>query len=139
MKVLVDTNVVLDLLMDRRPFSASAQKIFKAAELGKIELHIPSSSVTDIFYIVKKHTGREKAKEILLQLLEIVRVIEVTGKDIRRAMNLDIEDFEDALQAWCAKKRNLKYIITRNKKDFLRSPVQPISSDEFVSSFIANI
>ncbi|HDZ01732.1 MAG TPA: PIN domain-containing protein, partial [Nitrospirae bacterium] len=118
MKVLVDTNIVLDLLTDRLPFSKAARKIFATAEQWKMDLFITASSVTDIFYIVRKHTDRKKAEEILVQLLDIVKIIEVTGKDIKKALTLDFNDFEDALQARCAKKRKLDFIITRNKKDF---------------------
>jgi len=135
MKVLIDTNVILDFLIAREPFAPAAKEIITLAEKNKIEAFLTASSVTDIFYILKKYTDREKAKEILSQLFEIVDVIEVTKGDTKKALNLDLRDFEDALQAWCGKKKKVNYIVTRNEKDFRNSPVKIISPVELIKLF----
>lgn len=132
MKVLIDTNVILDFLIAREPFAPAAKEIITLAEKGKIEAFLTASSVTDIFYILRKYTDREKAKEVLSQLFEIVDVVEVTKGDIKKALNLNLKDFEDALQVCCGKKKKVNYIVTRNEKDFRNSPVKIISPAELI-------
>ncbi len=135
MKVLIDTNVILDMVGKREPFfTAAAQLIFLSAE-EKLEAYIPSNVVTDIYYIAYRHYMQEsKARDMLRKLLKIIGVLAVGQRDCLRALDLPMGDYEDALLAACAKRVNADYIITRDMEHFKNSPVAPISPDDFLNS-----
>jgi predicted nucleic acid-binding protein len=136
MKVLLDTNIILDVILRRQPFYISALEILKLSDSGKIESVITSNSITDIFYVLRKYfdniEDREKAVKYLLQIIDVVSV---TKTDIFKSFELKYTDFEDALQTQCAKKAKADYIITRNEKDFKDKSVKVISPEKFVELF----
>lgn len=134
MNVLIDTNVILDALSNRPPFNDNAQKIFYFAAKEKITASITANSVTDIYYLIRKHLqSPQEAKLILLKLFSLFQIIDVTETDCEKALELDISDYEDALQIICALKLEIDYIITRNLKDFFNSPVPAISPGDFIA------
>lgn len=135
MKIMIDTNVILDHLLDRLPFSNYAGKIINLSEDGELTGVINASSATDIYYILRKFIGHERAIEVLNTLLLILDVSEVNKSDLLSAMEINMSDYEDALVACCAKRIKAEYIVTRNIKDFLSSPVQPISPGDFITRF----
>lgn len=136
MKVLLDTNIILDVILQRQPYFTSAVEILKLSDLGKMESVITSNSITDIFYVLRKYFNkiedREKAVKHILQMLDIVSV---TKTDIFKSFELKYTDFEDALQTQCAKKVKADYIITRNEKDFKDKSVKAISPEKFLQQF----
>lgn len=135
MNVLIDTNVVLDAMISRSPFCEAAQKLFIMAAEEKINAYITASSVTDIYYLLNKHLrDKHRCREAILKILTLFSVIDVTGSDCKRALDLPIADYEDALLATCAKRGKMQYIITRNINDFDGSPVPAILPDEFLKS-----
>ena len=130
MKLLIDTNIILDALMNREPWAKSAQAIILAVAEEKAEGCITASSFTDIHYLLRKHLrDKEKTKQALLGLLTIVSVLDVTGTDCEKAFDLPMPDYEDALLAFCGKRHKVDFIITRNLKHFEGSPVK-VSSPE---------
>ena len=136
MNVLIDTNVILDALSNRPPFNDNAQKIFYFAAKEKITASITANSVTDIYYLIRKHLqSPQEAKLILLKLFSLFQIIDVTGTDCEKALELNISDYEDALQIICAQKSAIDYIITRNLKDYSDSPVPVISPGDFMARF----
>ncbi len=132
LKVLIDTNVIIDHLTNREPFCEFSEKVIRLCENKKIRGYITASSATDIYYILRKYVGREKGIEFLRLLVSIIDVIEVTKSDILKAMEINISDYEDALLSCCASKIKADYIITRNAKDFLNSNVNSISPKELL-------
>jgi predicted nucleic acid-binding protein len=135
MKVLIDTNVILDALAKRPLFYDNAEKIFFLAAEEKIKAFITASSVTDISYLIRKHLrSSEEAKLALLKLFTLFQIIDVTGEDCKKALEQNITDYEDALLATCARRNKIEYIITRNIKDFTNSPVPAILPERFVST-----
>lgn len=134
MKVLIDTNIILDYLADRTPFADNAEKIISLCgeELTGI---LTASAITDVYCILRKVVGREQALEHLKLLFSVLDVAEVGKNDLLRAMELDMEDFGNALAAQCARRMKAEHIITRNIKDFLNSPILPIAPDDFLSRF----
>lgn len=137
MDVLIDTNVILDVLAKRYPFYEKAEKIFFLVAEEKITASITASSVTDIYYLIHKHLkDSQAAKMVLLKLFTLFQIINVTGEDCERALGLDISDYEDALLVTCAQKSNIEYIITRNIKDFVNSPISAISPEDFITSYL---
>ena len=118
MKILLDTNVILDVLLDREPFKEdSLNAMKKAINEGHI-LYISASAVTDIFYILKKANGKAKTINHLKNLLNIVSVAEVNENCILNALNSKINDYEDAVVDEIAVYSSIDLILTRNIKDF---------------------
>ncbi len=120
-RVLVDTNIVLDALTGRKPFCKNAEKIFLLAAEEKIQGYITASSVTDIYYLVRKNLFEQKARQALHNLFQLVMVIDVRGKDCEQALEFPIEDYEDALIATCAARAKIDYLVTRDEA-FLNAP-----------------
>lgn len=136
MNVLIDTNVMLDALMNRTPHNVSAEKIFRFVAEDKLNASITASSVTDIYYFLKKYfLNTNQAKQILTTIFNIFEVIDVTRSDCEKALSLSMDDYADALLATCSKRRRLELIITRNLKDFAGSPVTAITPDDFLTNY----
>jgi predicted nucleic acid-binding protein len=134
-KALIDTNIIIDYLNDRTPYADNAEKIFNLCEQGELIGVLTASSVTDIYYIMRKITGREKTLSSLKLLFSVFDVADVGKNDLLRAMESTIKNFEDALIAMCAKRVNANCIVTRNVHDFINSPVPPMSPDDFLARF----
>ena len=119
MKIMCDTNVILDVLLEREPFVEDSYKVLKLCEEHKIDGFVSASSVTDIFYLVRKYShSTELAYKAVGKLLEIVKVCSVTNNDVLIAFQKKAKDFEDCLVATCAKSIHCDSIATRNKRDF---------------------
>lgn len=131
--IVIDTNVILDLLLARSPWVASAKEILLMVAENKIQGYITASTVTDIYYVLHKHVGdRERTKRIVLDLLHVVKVLDVTGTDCVKAFELPMTDYEDALLAYYAKRHKIDCIVTRNPKHFKASPVKSLLPDAFL-------
>jgi len=135
MKVLIDTNVIIDYLADREPFADQAEKIIELCESGELTGLLTASAATDVYYILRKQEGHAKTLEYLRTLFSVLDIVEVSKNDLLRAMELDMPDFEDALVSQCAKRAKAEQIVTRNSQDFLRSAVPPISPEELLHRF----
>ena len=133
MKVLLDTNIILDILLQREPHYLHAIEVLRLAERGQIECHITANSITDIFYILRKYLSDPKDRELAIRnILQLVNIVGITKKDIIKSFELQYTDFEDALQTQCAKKLKADYIITRNEKDFKSLTVKVVSAEQFI-------
>jgi predicted nucleic acid-binding protein len=133
MKALIDTNVILDAIMGRAPYHTAAEAIILLAAAEKIQACITASGITDIYYILRKHMGDgEQAKQAVRKLMAIVAVLDVTGADCEKALELSLPDYEDALKAQCAKRNKVDCIITRDKRHFEHSPVRAVMPDDFL-------
>lgn len=133
MKIMIDTNVVLDCMLDRKPFSEDAEMVLEQCVRGKHNGCILSSTVTDIFYIARK-TMRNLHNIYLLMddLMEDMLLIGVQNGDIMDALDRRESDFEDCLMSVCAERAGCDYIVTRNTKDFKNSKVPAITPREFL-------
>lgn len=118
MKVLLDTNVILDVFLSREPNIQASEKIFEMVYNEKIEAYTTASSITDIYYITAKRLGDKPTREALRNLFNLIIIIAVNGGDCAGALDLPVSDFEDALVIVCAGKVNIDYIIT-NDNGFL--------------------
>jgi len=118
MKVLIDTNVILDFFLARQPQNEAAKKLFELAYLAKITLFTTASSITDIYYITAKRLGDRTARDVLRNLFNLLTIITVDREDCFTALNLPIPDYEDALVTACAKKSDMDCIVTQDT-DFL--------------------
>lgn len=130
MKILIDTNVILDVLCNRRDFVDDSLKVFKYCEANQITGYISALSIPNIVYIMRKELDSEKIKEILTTLTSIFTVVDLRESDLLKAADMDFSDYEDALQSVCAVRTKVNYIVTRNIKDFRNSGVPAIKPSE---------
>lgn len=135
MKILVDTNVVLDLLLDRSPFADSAAKVFSLAENSEVEAALCATTLTTIDYLLTRSLPRDTAKKALSRLLELFEIAPVNRSVIEEALQSRMTDFEDAVLSYAASLVGAKVIVTRNTKDFRHSPVNALDPAEFLSVF----
>lgn len=118
MKILVDIDVILDVLLDRDPWASESAQLMAAAERSDIEGFVAGHTVTTVYYLTRKARSREAADQAVIDLLRIVTVVPVEAADFHQALALDFSDFEDAVQAACALKISADYVATRNTADF---------------------
>ncbi len=131
MKVLIDTNVILDILCNRLPFVEDARKIFRLCEVNKITGYISALSIPNIVYIMRKELDADKISDILEKLSLIFTIADLKSSDLTKAAKLGFDDYEDALQSVCASRIKADFIITRNIKDFSYSKVAAVKPSEF--------
>lgn len=122
MKVLFDTNVVLDIALNRRPFVEHAALLWRLAEQQEITACLSNTSITDIFYIVNKHGGRQKARGFISDILDTFNLVDIDGEGFREALDSDIADFEDAVQYVICMANGCNVLATRNKVDYGNKP-----------------
>lgn len=132
MKVLIDTNVILDVLCSRQEFLEASEKIFKLCEINKIYGYISALSIPNIIYIMRKELEPGKIKEILDKLMLIFNVADLKADDLKKAVNLNFKDYEDAIQSACASRIHADYIVTRNIRNFNGSKVTAIKPSELL-------
>ncbi len=133
--VFLDTNILIDLIADRKPFSKYAVQIFHLSEKKTIKLYASSHSIATTYYLLKKHIDETQLRKVIDGLLNFVNVISVDNDIIKKSLHSKDKDFEDAIQIACAHSiKNIFCIITRNIKDFKHSDIQVLSPDEFCLS-----
>jgi predicted nucleic acid-binding protein len=125
MKLLLDTNIVVDVL-SRRSGYLDSLKVLRCCEAKKADGFVSAVTVTDVMYILRKHMKPEDMRGALLTFVSIVDIADVAKSDIREAFSCGMRDFEDAVQAMCAKRIRADRIVTRNVKDFEGSPVRAV-------------
>lgn len=137
MKIMCDTNIFLDVLLEREPFVDASYKILRLCEEHRINGFISASCITDIFYLVRKYThSTELSYKAVGKVLEIVKVCSVTNNDVLIAFQQRAKDFEDCLVATCAKSIQCDYIITRDKKDFKSFDIPLMEPSELLQQFL---
>ncbi len=131
--MLLDTDVLIDVALDRSPHSDLASEILDRLEHGYQKAFIAWHSVSNFFYMVAPSHGEKTARDFILELTRFVEVAETGTEAIRYAAALPMTDFEDAMQVAAADACGARYIVTRNMKDFRRSPIPAISPQEAIS------
>lgn len=121
MRVLLDTNIVLDVLSDRPPFNEPAKAVWTKVTAGELEASLVATSLTNIFYILRKTLGTDVALEKIGELLSIFEVCPVDGSVLQAALTRPMRDFEDAVQDAAAEFAGITIIVTRNPSDFVGS------------------
>ena len=133
MKILIDTNVLIDYILKREPYTESAEKILFLCKNRKIDGCIAAHSVMNMFYILRKEMTVNEIRLFIVSLSKVTDIIGVDKPKIFRAIvNENFKDFEDCVQMKCAKEFCADYIVTRNIKDFQNSVIKPILPDEFL-------
>ncbi len=132
MKVLIDTNVVLDVLCKREGLYEDAARIMKYCEVNKITGIISALTIPNIVYIMRKELDAQKTRDVIEKLQLVFTVADLKADDIKKALSMNFKDFEDALQSACASRIKADYIITRNIRDFVNSKVTAIKPTELL-------
>jgi predicted nucleic acid-binding protein len=131
--LFLDTNVVIDFLTDRKPFSHLAGKLFDYSEKGEVKLYLSAVSYSNIYYVVKKVSSHKDAIRILNRLEEMTEIIDTSKSTIKNALGSEFKDFEDAIQYFSAKlNSNINGIVTRNGGDFKHSTISILTPEEAI-------
>ncbi len=134
MKAIIDTCVVIDFLLDRKPFCNTARKVFEICVMEKCRGYITAKSVADIYYIAHRHTHSDiEARRILQKILSLVNIIDATAEDIIYALQSNIKDYEDAILDASSMRTNVDCIVTRNIKDYKKSSREVYTPKQFIS------
>jgi predicted nucleic acid-binding protein len=133
MKVLLDTNVVLDVLLQRGAWLAEADAIWQASVDDRLESCITTSSLTDIYYISRRLVGEQAAREAVRKCLDVLTILTVDKDTLEQAHALAVADFEDALQVSAAARNGLDALVTRDPDDFAACPISVLSPTDLVT------
>jgi len=135
MKILLDTNVVLDVLLAREPFVDLAREIFILIENGEIEGYLCATSVTTLHYLIGRESNKKEADEIIEKLLTLFEVSPVTKKILYDASINNGLDYEDSVIYTSAFYSEIDIIVTRDKKGFKESKISSLNPKEFLAFF----
>lgn len=132
-KILIDTNVLIDYLLERKPFFEDAKAIILSCVEGKVKGCIAAHSIPNIFYILRKDYSEKERRDVLCNLCSIFDVEGIDKVKLLSGLaNEDFSDFEDCLQMECAKSYGADYIVTRNVSDYATSEVKAIEPKEYM-------
>ncbi|MCK4599748.1 PIN domain-containing protein [Candidatus Bipolaricaulota bacterium] len=132
MRVIVDTNVVLDVLLARRSFVESASRVFALVEQSRIEASLCATTVTTVDYLLTQSLSRDEGRQALRGLLDLFEIAPVNRSVIEKALQSKIEDFEDAVLEQAGRLTGAEAIITRNTKDFRKSSIKALDPTELL-------
>ena len=133
MKVLLDTNVVLDVLLDRKPHVADAARIFRLVEEGRATGLLCAMTPTTLDYLLTQSLGRPDARPILAWLLRLFEIAPVTRTVIEGALRSEMADFEDAVLVQAARQAGADAVVTRNPKDFAKAACPVFDPRQFLA------
>ncbi|MDN3641794.1 PIN domain-containing protein [Lutimonas halocynthiae] len=130
--LLVDTNIVLDLLAERKEFLIEAQELFTLSDKKEVKLYVSSLTFANTFYILSQNLKLSDARKILRKFKVLVEVLPMDDKIIDLSLESDFKDFEDAIQYHTAIENDIKIIITRNLKDFKTSKIPVLTAKSYM-------
>lgn len=128
--ILLDTDILIDTALDRRPYSEPASELLDRIETGAESAFMAWHSVSNFYYIVAPARGGVSARDFIAELTRFVSVATTDTEGIRFAVGLPMEDFEDAMQVAAARACGARHIVTRNVRDYARSPILAVNPQE---------
>ena len=135
-RVLIDTNVVLDVLLERKPHLAASAAVWDAVESGGAEGYLAAHAITTIHYLARKQLGVRHTKRVIASLLQVFRIAAVDENVLRDALQYDTQDFEDAVSTAAAEATGCEAIVTRDPKGF-RTAGLPVLTPEAAAPLLA--
>lgn len=135
MRVLVDTNVVLDVLLDRQPFAGASAAVLALIEQNRIEGLLCATTVTTLDYLLTQALPRPAARQSIRKLLELFEVAPVNRAVLEEALRSRLSDFEDAVLEQAARLAGADAVVTRNPKDFRHASIKVLGPDEVLAAF----
>jgi len=133
-KILVDTDIILDLLAKREPHYQFSARLFSKADEGELKLCVSSLSFSNLNYILSKQFSAVQARKKLLTFKTLVTVLSVSEKSVDLALNSDFNDFEDALQYFTALEFKISTLLTRNLKDYKKADISVLTAEQYLKS-----
>lgn len=135
MKVFLDTNIVLDLLLERQPFVEDAEKLWFLAERGRIAAAVSALSFPNVYYVIRKTRGSRAAMTVLKAMRGTFRIVECDGQIVQQAMDAGFSDFEDAVQYFSALRMDAVCMVSRNTRHFHKSSLPVFTPRAFFSVY----
>jgi len=132
-QVLFDSDVLLDVLAQRQPFSVVSSLALNTVTQGQVQGYVSGHAVTNIFYILRRQIGSEASREMLSLLLQRMHIASVTDQVIWAALKNSMTDFEDAVTSEAANAAGVEIIVTRNISDFVASSIPAILPEDFLA------
>ena len=137
--VFIDTDVIIDFLIDRKPFSIEAARVFSLIDKNKIKGYVSSLSFSNLYYVLRKAGTHRKVMKSLQDLSDLVQILKVDNDIIKYALLSDFKDFEDSIQYFTAKEsKRIDCIITRNIKDYKDITIPVMTPETFLASLDNN-
>jgi len=133
-KIFIDSDILIDFLIDRQPFSESSTKIISLCSENKIKGFVTPIIIANIFYILRKSLNKNDLKIKFINLLKFIDIVESNKATVLNALYSDFDDFEDALQNYAVENTEIKIIITRNVKDYKKSKLSVYTPDSFLKT-----
>ncbi|RUA10632.1 MAG: PIN domain nuclease [Flavobacteriia bacterium] len=130
-RILVDTNIVLDLLAERKKFINEAQELFTLSDKNEVKLYVSSLTFANTYYILSQQMKMDNVRKILRKFKVLVEVLPMDDKIIDLSLESDFKDFEDAIQYYTAIENEISIIITRNLKDFKTAKIPVLTAKEY--------
>lgn len=137
-KIILDTNIILDIALERREFIEDAKKVMILINQNDLRPFITATTITDIYYILKKSKGHQPSIAFLAGLFNFIDIAGVTKDVVLTALTSVMTDFEDAVQVETAKFNEIDAIITRNYSDFEHSGLQVYTPQAFIQKYTVN-
>lgn len=135
-KILIDTDVLLDFLFDRKPFSDNASQLLSKCERGELKGYVTAIMLSNVYYLLRKTASHQKVIDSLKMLMNFLEVSKINKNIVLEALNSDFKDFEDALQNYSAQQeKGLNLIITRNIKDYKNSRLAVMTPEDYLKTF----
>ena len=128
--MLIDANVLIDLALNRQPYAAQARDLFDRIDQQRERAFIAWHTISNVYYVVSGRRGAQATHEFIADLPSFVEVARTDTADMRYAVGLPMADFEDALQVAAASACGARSIVTRNVRDFARSPIPAVTPTE---------
>jgi len=131
-KILVDTNIVLDLLAKREEFLKEAQELFTLSDQNKVELYISALTFANTYYILSQKLKLNDTRSVLRRFKILVKVLPLNEKIINLSLDSEFKDFEDAIQYYTSLENDIDIILTRNLKDFKLSKIPVLTARDYL-------
>ncbi len=132
-KIFIDSDIILDVLSKREPFYNSAAILFSLIEKGQIRGYTSPIIFSNVHYVLRKRISKDNTITSLKYLKSLVDVLPVDKRTIESALDSEFDDFEDAIQYFCAERNGINYFITRNKIDYKKAQINILTAKEFLS------
>lgn len=140
MNVFLDTDVIIDYITDRKPFSDKAEKVFALIENRKIKGHTSSLCFSNLYYLLRQQMSRAKSIALLKDLAGLLNILKVDEDSILQALDSDFKDFEDAIQYFTAiDYKRVDLIVTRNTKDYRHSDLPVMTPDTLIKTYVKTV
>lgn len=132
--ILIDTDIIVDVAVDRQPHSDAAIDLLDRIQNGFERASVAWHTISNLYYILRPSSGDAAARQFILQITSYVEVVPTGTEDVSYAVRLPMNDFEDAMQVAAARACVARTIVTRNLRDYRYSPIPAMSPEQFLTS-----